>query len=205
MPITLDEVDVALVRALAEDGRRSYRQLAKIVGVSTPTARQRIKRLMDIGFIRKIAPVFDLERVGKSASAIICLSVDAMRKEEIISYLSSLSEVRNVFLTAGETNIIIRATTPGITELQTFLDTKILSHAGVTVRESHIVIATVKDEQGVPLQTNIQIRVTCDYCGGEIQGTPFVFEVRGKTAYLCCKTCLTAYKAKHASNMSSKT
>lgn len=48
----LDDVDRRLVEALRKDARLSMRELAKLVGVSTPTASARVKRLEALGIIR---------------------------------------------------------------------------------------------------------------------------------------------------------
>jgi len=36
MPLKLDELDVKILKALYDDGRKSYREIAKIIGVSAP-------------------------------------------------------------------------------------------------------------------------------------------------------------------------
>jgi Lrp/AsnC family leucine-responsive transcriptional regulator len=55
MSARLDETDVSILRALMDDGRRSLRKIARIVSVSTPTVETRLKRLFDMGVIRKIS------------------------------------------------------------------------------------------------------------------------------------------------------
>jgi Lrp/AsnC family leucine-responsive transcriptional regulator len=43
--LPLDEMDRKLLRLLAEDGRRSYADLARDTGLSTSAVRQRVRRL----------------------------------------------------------------------------------------------------------------------------------------------------------------
>ncbi|MFM9125403.1 MAG: Lrp/AsnC family transcriptional regulator, partial [Actinomycetota bacterium] len=45
LEIPLDATDEAILRALQEDGRRSYRSVARDVGVSEGTVRARVRKL----------------------------------------------------------------------------------------------------------------------------------------------------------------
>lgn len=47
----LDEVDKAIVRVLADDGRIGYEALARRLGISSSTTRQRAKRLLESGTV----------------------------------------------------------------------------------------------------------------------------------------------------------
>jgi DNA-binding Lrp family transcriptional regulator len=59
--IPIDKLDMALLAALQEDGRASYRSLGELAGISAGTARMRVKRLMDEGVVR----IGALSRVGQ--------------------------------------------------------------------------------------------------------------------------------------------
>jgi len=203
LPLVLDKIDLILIKALLEDGRLSYRKLAKIANVSTPTAEARIKRMINIGFIKKIAPIFDLEKVEQGFSAILRLKVNPSLLNEFVSYLSSLEEVRNIFLTTGESNLLIRVTCSSAEELQSILDTKIYNRLGIDILDSSVVTKTLKDEQGFPFNSEeVKIKLLCDYCRGEIKGSPLKLKVGESERYLCCKTCLKAYKEKYGSRIS---
>lgn len=47
-----DDLDVRIVRELQRDGRVSFNELARRLGVSTPTVSYRVKRLEDVGIIQ---------------------------------------------------------------------------------------------------------------------------------------------------------
>lgn len=67
MPIKLDSIDVAILNALSKDGRKSYRQIAREIGASTPTVKLRYERLISTGLIKSIAPILDLSKITKTA------------------------------------------------------------------------------------------------------------------------------------------
>jgi DNA-binding Lrp family transcriptional regulator len=185
---------------MLEDGRLSYRKLAKVANVSTPTAETRIKRMVNSGFIKKIVPVFDAAKVEHGVSAIVYLKVDPPLVNEMSSYLQSLEQIRNVFLTTGEWNMIIRIACLSNEELQSILDDKIVRH-GITIVNSQVITRTMKDEQGFTISPEIRIGLTCDYCGGDIKGNPFKLKVGEGERYFCCKTCMNSYKERYGSRI----
>jgi len=197
MPLRLDRVDVEILRALMRDGRKSYRQLAKETGVSPPTVESRLRRMFSTGFIKRVAPIFEPEKVADGVSAIVSFKVDALKVDEVASKLAELEEVRSIFTTTGEENLMVRVLLDDARALQEFLTSKTREFEGLKVASSQIVIRTVKDEQGVVVKSNIGIPLRCDYCKGEVKGEPFTLKVGVDWRYFCCKTCLGAYKEKY--------
>ncbi len=63
MPVELDAYDVSILRALLKDGRKSFRQVSRETGITTPTVKARFDRLVNIGFIKKVIPIIDFEKV----------------------------------------------------------------------------------------------------------------------------------------------
>ena len=63
MPLSLDETDVSILNSILEDGRKSFRQISRDTGITTPTVKARYERLVNVGFIKGVLPVFDFEKV----------------------------------------------------------------------------------------------------------------------------------------------
>ena len=63
MPVDLDDIDVAILKSLMEDGRKSFRAISRQIKVSTPTVKSRYKRLVNIGLIKSVKPEIDLSKV----------------------------------------------------------------------------------------------------------------------------------------------
>ncbi len=66
MPIKLDAIDTSILNVLSKDGRKSFRQIAKEIGASTPTVKLRYERLISTGLIKSIAPILDLSKITKT-------------------------------------------------------------------------------------------------------------------------------------------
>jgi DNA-binding Lrp family transcriptional regulator len=68
MPVQLDQTDHAIIKVLAKDGRKSFRQIARETGISTPTAKARFTRLVNIGFLKSVSPIFDWSKIDDNAN-----------------------------------------------------------------------------------------------------------------------------------------
>ena len=63
MPFSLTDSDVAILKGLLKDGRKSFRQISRETGISTPTVKARFDRLVNIGFIKSVSPILDFKKV----------------------------------------------------------------------------------------------------------------------------------------------
>jgi DNA-binding Lrp family transcriptional regulator len=70
LQVDLDNTDVAILKSLMEDGRKSFRAISREIKVSTPTVKSRYERLVNIGLIKSVKPEIDLSKVtrGKKKS-----------------------------------------------------------------------------------------------------------------------------------------
>ena len=66
MPFSLTDSDVVILKGLLKDGRKSFRQISRETGISTPTVKARFDRLVNIGFIKSVSPILDFKKVDYS-------------------------------------------------------------------------------------------------------------------------------------------
>ena len=65
MTYNLDDIDIALLKSLMEDGRKSFRQISREIKVSTPTVKFRYQRLVNIGLIKSVSPIINTSKIDK--------------------------------------------------------------------------------------------------------------------------------------------
>lgn len=70
MPVELDDTDVAILKSLMADGRKSFRAISREIKVSTPTVKARYERLVNIGLIKAVRPEIDLSKVDRKKGGI---------------------------------------------------------------------------------------------------------------------------------------
>jgi DNA-binding Lrp family transcriptional regulator len=61
MPLQLDNYDVSILKSLLKDGRKSFREVSRETGITTPTVKARFTRLVNVGFIKSVSPILDFD------------------------------------------------------------------------------------------------------------------------------------------------
>lgn len=65
MPLQLDDYDVSILKSLLKDGRKSFREISRETGITTPTVKARFNRLVNVGFIKSVSPILDFDIVER--------------------------------------------------------------------------------------------------------------------------------------------
>jgi DNA-binding Lrp family transcriptional regulator len=66
MPLQLDGYDVSILKSLLKDGRKSFREISRETGITTPTVKARFNRLVNVGFIKSVSPILDFDIVERN-------------------------------------------------------------------------------------------------------------------------------------------
>ena len=66
MPLHLDATDIAIIKSLLKDGRKSFRQISRETKITTPTVKARFERLVNICFIKGVIPIFDFNQIDRN-------------------------------------------------------------------------------------------------------------------------------------------
>lgn len=101
---SLDRVSAAIVESLRPDGRKSYAAIAKEVGVSEATVRQRLQRLVEQGHLQIVAVTNPVGR-GRFTSMLLVKTTGDV--EGVAAVLRELPEVTFAVATAGAHDIVI--------------------------------------------------------------------------------------------------
>jgi Lrp/AsnC family transcriptional regulator, regulator for asnA, asnC and gidA len=142
--VELDSVDEQILGLLGEEGRRSNRELARIIGVTEGTIRARIRRLLADNVMQIVAGV-NPEWKGYKIDASFSLRVEFQRAREIAERLVTYPEIRFVALTTGADDIrftvmfkshehfsefltVELAAIPGILQVRTSMAMTVLKH-----------------------------------------------------------------------------
>ena len=190
----LDKNDIVILKALLEDGRGSFREIARRTSLTTPTVSYHFSRMMKSGFIKKFTPVLDKAMLGESVSALITLRIKAGSIGSVTKRLSALPEVSGLFVTTGENNVTLRVSCADPSRLQDLLNVRLPKLFDGDVVSSQLIVSTVKDEQSVNVPNGLNIKLRCDLCREEITSDrPYVVRVGTAYHYFCCRTCRRSY------------
>jgi Lrp/AsnC family transcriptional regulator, regulator for asnA, asnC and gidA len=103
--VALDEVSKGIIEQLQQDGRRSYAEIGKQVGLSEAAVRQRVQKLQESG-VMQIVAVTDPMQLGFSRQAMIGIRVDG-DSTAVAEELGRLAAVEYVVLTAGSYDLLV--------------------------------------------------------------------------------------------------
>lgn len=118
----LDEVDRRLVEALSADGRLSLKELAGIVGLSSPSTSERLKRLEDRGVIKAFTVELSPAALGYTLQAIVRVRPLPGKLHVVERLIAAMPEVVECDKVTGEDCYIARLHVRSIGELDTLLD-----------------------------------------------------------------------------------
>ncbi len=128
--VELDDVDLQIVRILHEDGRSSYNDISKIIGVSAGTVRNRIGRMRASGML-----FFDVwldpYRSGLGVHATLLMKVQPRQLTETADALADLDETAYVATLAGAYDIVADVFCRDVLDLRRLIHEKIQQIDGV--------------------------------------------------------------------------
>jgi DNA-binding Lrp family transcriptional regulator len=138
----VDEVDLALLRALQDDGRASYVDLAAVVGLSPAGARRRVVRLVESQVVRVGAVVRHSGRDRQSAMGFgVRLAGD---HRDVVEQLAAMPSVIFVARTLGRFDVLVTVRAFSAAQLVELLD-QVRALAGVNAVESWAHLEVVKE------------------------------------------------------------
>jgi Lrp/AsnC family transcriptional regulator for asnA, asnC and gidA len=133
---TIDDVSKAIIEQLQFDGRRSYAEIGKAVGLSEAAVRQRVQKLTETGVLQIVA-VTDPMQLGFFRQAMIGIRCSGDTRE-IAQKIAALSETDYVVHTAGSFDILVEVICENDDEFIELLNSKIRSLPGVTSTETFV-------------------------------------------------------------------
>lgn len=105
-PSGLDWIDEGIISQLQQDGRRSYREIARHLGLSESVVRWRTLRLLRTGTVRILA-ITDPFQLGYQVLATVVLSIEPAARREVTERLVEIPEVLYVASCVGRADLLI--------------------------------------------------------------------------------------------------
>ncbi|MEQ1735948.1 MAG: Lrp/AsnC family transcriptional regulator [Rhodoglobus sp.] len=141
-PVQLDDVSKAIIEQLQNDGRRSYAEIGKAVGLSEAAVRQRVQKLTDSGVMQVVA-VTDPMQLGFYRQAMIGIRVTG-DTTVVAERLGRIPAVDYVVLTAGSFDILAEVVCENDEDLIDLLNMQIRAIDGVQSTETFVYLKLLK-------------------------------------------------------------
>jgi Lrp/AsnC family leucine-responsive transcriptional regulator len=150
---SFDKVDLAILRILLQDSRRSLQDIGAEVKLSATTCWSRIKRLQEEGVIRRYTIDVDPVSLGYRDSVIVQLTLESHTDETLSEFgrvLATIPEIQEAYLVSGEYDYYIRIAVRDTRDYERMLREKLYKIPGIRHSKSHFVLRVLK-EASIPL------------------------------------------------------
>jgi Lrp/AsnC family leucine-responsive transcriptional regulator len=124
----LDATDIRLLGALADDARISIADLARLVGLSSPSVSDRVRRLEEAGVIEGYTIKVDAKALGRPLAAWLRIRPIPGQLKRVAEILRDLPAVTECDRITGEDCFVARAHVRSVAELEALID-KIIPYA----------------------------------------------------------------------------
>lgn len=147
----LDHLDRKLLELLSNDGRMSYVDLAKALGISRVAVRERIQQLKEKGVIEKFSVVINSEKVGKGVSAFFEVDCEPTALVSVAEHLAENPKVASCYQMTGPSTLHMHVLVEDFEKLEQFINEELYALPGITRVESHILLRRFKSRTGLKL------------------------------------------------------
>jgi Lrp/AsnC family transcriptional regulator, regulator for asnA, asnC and gidA len=147
MTVSLNPIDLALIDALREDGRRPNKSLARELGIAETTVASRIRQLRQ-DKVMLVTLRRDLYSKGFDLQCFADISVSGRSVDAVANELALIREVSSVSLMLGTPEIVVVFNAVDRQDLLRILEQEIAPVAGVTRTELHTAVDIRKYQTG---------------------------------------------------------
>ncbi|WP_203457037.1 Lrp/AsnC family transcriptional regulator [Paenibacillus tepidiphilus] len=148
----MDSLDYKIITALMHYGRITWAELAGQLGLSSPAAADRVRRLEEQGVIRGYTALIDAESAGYGLAALIAVSLERPEhRQPFLELVRRLPEIQECHHTAGDDDYMLKVRCRGTRDLDRLISEELKSLPGIMRTRTTIILGTVKETPNVPL------------------------------------------------------
>lgn len=150
----LDAIDSALLALLQNDGRRTNRELAKLLNIAPSTCLERMRSLRRRGLIVGYHAQVDLAAIGRTLQALIAVRVRPPNRAVIDgfrAFVEELPEVLSVFVVSGGDDFLIHVAVKDTDQLQALVLDKLTRRKELADVRTSLVYEHLRKTEIAPL------------------------------------------------------
>lgn len=155
MPIALDDLDHRILAQLQRDSALTNQTLADRVHASAPTCLRRVRRLTELGVIRRQVAILDPAKVGQPLTALVEITLDRQGDELAQAFQDHIvrdAAIQQCYRVASGPDFILIAQVPDMAAYHALAHRAFTSHANVRNVRAFFAVHCAKFETAIPLQ-----------------------------------------------------
>jgi len=150
--MSLKSLDVKALKLLMRNGRATWAELGQLLGLSAPSAADRVRKLERRGVIRGYAALVDPGSAGHPLTAYVSVSLASHRDRAV--FLRAITKMENVaecHHVAGDDDYLLKVRCRGTQDLDHLLAKELKDKLRVARTRTTIVLSTAKESVRVPI------------------------------------------------------
>ena len=151
---TLDPTDLAILRLLQKDASLTNKELAFKLHKSVATIHERVRKLKEQGYIKRIVAILDRKKINKNLiafSQVLLHNHTAQTLKQFEEEVAKFPEVMECYQMTGTFDFILRIATSDMDEYHDFYRNKLATLPNITTVQSFFVLSETKSEMAYPL------------------------------------------------------
>jgi Lrp/AsnC family leucine-responsive transcriptional regulator len=148
----MKSLDVKALKILMRSGRATWAELGQLLGLSAPSAADRVRKLEQCGVIRGYAALVDPASVGYPLTAYISVSLASPRsRAAFLRAIAKMEHVAECHHVAGDDDYLLKVHCRGTQDLDQLLAKELKDRLGVARTRTTIVLSTAKESVHIPI------------------------------------------------------
>mgnify|MGYP002629132433 FL=1 len=143
----IDETDKVILRTLQKDAKKTAKEIAASLKLTTSPVYDRIRRLERLGFIKKYVAILDNRLVNRSVTSICQVSM-RYHNETFIEHfeqeIKKLPEVQRCYHLAGQVDFVLEIHVRSLEEYHDFVKYKLSKIENIGSLNSTFVLKEIK-------------------------------------------------------------
>lgn len=146
----MDSVDTQLVATLRADGRASYAELGRRIGLSGPSVQERIRRLEDRGILRGYHAAVDPVAIGLDVTALVSVYLsDNAGQDDVAGRLAEVEAIEDCWSVAGDETFVVKVRVADVAALEITIG-RLRRTRGVSRTRTTVVLSTRWEGRAAP-------------------------------------------------------
>ncbi|WP_428244257.1 leucine-responsive transcriptional regulator Lrp [Gynuella sp.] len=151
----LNTIDRNILRVLQRNGRTSYAELSRKVGLSPTPCMERVKKLEKDGVILGYSALVNPEFLDSALVVLVQIRLNRSAQDIFDQFreaIARLPEVQECYLVSGNFDYLIKARVADMSAYRKFYGETLLTLPGVQESTSYVVMEQVKETLEVPVR-----------------------------------------------------
>jgi DNA-binding Lrp family transcriptional regulator len=146
----MDSTDHEILALLVEDGRMSFADIGRSIGITRASARERVQNLIGNGFIEKFTIVVNPGLLDKSVSAFFDVQVTAQAIAIVAETLANLKDVSSLYIMSDMCSLHMHVLVKDMGALEAFTHAHLFGHPDIVNIQCKMLMSRVKQRRGGP-------------------------------------------------------